>query len=278
VTAIQPPGAIARLRRIPSWQVTLGLALLVLGFLIAAQLQSDGPRAQYASDARTPLVTTAVGLQTQQDALKAQILDLRTQISNLETKGQGSVAAATDLGQRLQDARLAAGLIGLKGPGLVLQLRDSGQTILPGDNPNDYLVSAGDVRTVVEELWLAGAEGVAVNGERITTGTAILDIGGTVLVNSAYLAAPYQVSAIGAPDLLDRLSASVGFKTFVRTRAQAFGIQIDFAEPSEVDLPAYAGTISLRYAQPDPSASALPPPSAGPSAAPSAAPAGSGQP
>jgi len=272
MTVAQPPRAGSRLRRIPGWQVTLGLALLVLGFLIAAQLQSDGPRAQYASDARGPLVQTAVGLQTQQDALKAQILDLRAQISALETKGQGSVAAATDLGQRLQDARLAAGLIGLKGPGLVLQLRDSGQTVLPGDNPNDYLVSAGDVRTVVEELWLAGAEGIAVNGERITTGTAILDIGGTVLVNSAYLAPPYQVSAIGAPDLLDRLSASIGFRAFIRTRAQAFGIQVDFAEPSEVDLPAYAGTIGLRYAQPDPSALPPAPPPASP------APSGSGQP
>ena len=166
------------------------------------------------------------------------------------------MAAATDIGQRLQDARLAAGLIGLQGPGIVLQLRDSQQTVLPGDNPNDYLVSAGDVRIVVEQMWLAGAEGVAVNGERITTGTAILDIGGTVLVNSAYLAPPYQVSAIGPADLLDRLSASAGFRTFIQNRAQAFGIQIDYAEPAEVDLPAYAGTITLRYAQPDPSAAA----------------------
>jgi len=245
------PGARSRLGRIATWQVTLGLALLVLGFVVVAQLQSDGPRAQYASDERGPLVQTAITLQSQQDALKAQILDLRAQISSLETKGQGSEAAATDLGQRLQDARLAAGLIGLEGPGVVLQLRDSGETVLPGDNPNDYLVSADDVRTVVEQLWLAGAEGVAVNGERITTGTAILDIGGTVLVNSAYLAPPYQISAIGPSDLLDRLSASVGFQAFVQNRAQAFGIQIDYAQPSQVSLPAYAGAITLRYAQPD---------------------------
>jgi uncharacterized protein YlxW (UPF0749 family) len=263
VTVQPTPISRSRLRRIPSWQVTLGLALLVLGFVVVAQLQSDGPRALYASDERGPLVQTAIGLQTQQDALKAQILDLRAQISNLETKGQGSVAAASDIGQRLQDARLAAGLIGLQGPGVVLQLRDSQQTVLPGDNPNDYLVSAGDVRIVVEQMWLAGAEGVAVNGERITTGTAILDIGGTVLVNSAYLAPPYQVSAIGPADLLDRLSASAGFRTFIQNRAQPFGIQIDYAEPAEVDLPAYAGTITLRYAQPDPSAAAGQPVPAG---------------
>jgi uncharacterized protein YlxW (UPF0749 family) len=256
VTTVQPPapGPAAlrsRLGRIPSWQITLGIALFVLGLVVVAQLQSDGPRAQYASDERGPLVQTAITLQAQQDALKAQILDLRTQISDLETKGQGSVATATDLGQRLQDARLAAGLIGLQGPGVVIQLRDSGQTVLPGDNPNDYLVSADDVRMVVEQLWLSGAEGIAVNGERITTGTAILDIGGTVLVNSAYLAPPYQISAIGSPDLLDRLTASVGFRTFVENRAQAFGIQVDYAEPADVSLPAYAGTITLRYAQPD---------------------------
>lgn len=256
MTVDSAPARRSRLPRIPSWQITLGLASLVLGFVVVAQLQSDGPRARYASDERGPLVQTAIGLQAQQDSLKAQILALRTQISDLETKGQGSVAAATDLGQRLQDARLAAGLIALEGPGIVLQLRDSDQTVLPGDNPTDYLVSAADVRIVVEQLWLAGAEGVAVNGERITTGTAILDIGGTVLVNSAYLAPPYQISAIGPADLLDRLSASAGFGSFVQNRAQAFGIQIDVAEPSEVSLPAYAGTITLRYAQPDPSAGA----------------------
>jgi uncharacterized protein YlxW (UPF0749 family) len=253
VSARPAAGAGSRLRRVPTWQAALGLALLVLGFLVVAQLQSDGPRSQYATDERGPLVQTAVGLQDQQDDLKAQILTLRNQINDLETKEAGSAAAASDLGLRLQDARLAAGLIGLKGPGVVLQLRDSGQAVLPGDNTNDYLVSAADVRTVVESLWLAGAEGVAVNGERITTGTAILDIGGTVLVNSAYLAPPYQVAAIGPADLFDRLNASAAFQAFVQARAQRFGIQIDVAEPNEVDLPAYAGTISLRYARPDPS-------------------------
>jgi uncharacterized protein YlxW (UPF0749 family) len=72
-------------------------------------------------------------------------------------------------------------------------------------------------------------------------------------VNSAYLAPPYQISAIGPPDLLDRLTASVGFRTFAENRVQAFGIQVDYAEPADVSLPAYAGTITLRYAQPDPS-------------------------
>ncbi len=67
-----------RIRRIPSWQVTLGAALLALGFLIAAQLASEGPRIRYTSLERTPLVETALDLQAQQEALKQQVLDLRT--------------------------------------------------------------------------------------------------------------------------------------------------------------------------------------------------------
>ena len=61
----------------PDWQVTLGAALLGLGFLIAAQLASEGPRVRYTTQERTPLLETATGLQAQQDELKERLLDLR---------------------------------------------------------------------------------------------------------------------------------------------------------------------------------------------------------
>jgi uncharacterized protein YlxW (UPF0749 family) len=239
------------LRSIPSWQVTLGIALLVLGFLIAAQLRSEAPRVRYASNERVPLVETAHGLQDQQDALKQQLLDVRQQIQTLESHGQGSAVVVQSLNERLRQARVAAGLTALQGPGLVLQLKDSSKPVPPGDNPTDYIVSGRDVRTVVEELWLAGAEAVAVNGERITTSTAILDIGGSVLVNAAYLAPPYQVSAIGPTDLFDQVNSSAGFRAFALSRVEAFGIGVGYQEFKDVTLPAYAGTINLRYARPD---------------------------
>ncbi len=120
-----------------------------------------------------------------------------------------------------------------------------------GADERDYLVSGQDVLAVVEELWLAGAEGVAVNGERVTVATAIEDIGGSVLVNSAYLAPPYQVAAIGPADMFDRLTSSPGFVDFVRGRAETFGIGVSYATPDAVDLPAYAGSVNLRFGRPD---------------------------
>ncbi len=88
------------------------------------------------------------------------------------------------------------------------------------------------------------------NGERITASTAIIDIGGSVLVNAAYLTPPYQISAIGPPDLFDQVNGSAGFRDFVRMRVETFGIQVGFAELKDVTIPAYAGTINLRYARP----------------------------
>lgn len=250
----------ARLRSVPSWQVTLGVALLALGFLIATQLQSEGPRIRYTTQERQPLVQTALELQARQDQLKNRILAVRARIQELEQQGKGSAALVKKLNEDLDAAWKAAGLVALEGPGLVLRLSDSEQSAPPGGAGSDFLVTARDIRTVVEELWLAGAEAVAVNGERVTVTTAILDIGGSVLVNSAYLAPPYDVAAIGPPDLYARLSRSGGFIDLVRARAEAFGIRIRFAELPDVAIPAYAGSVNLRYAKPLAPATAAPSP------------------
>ena len=150
-----------------------------LGFLIAAQLASEGPRIRYTSQERTPLVETALDLQAQQDGLKQQILELRSDIEDLEATGEGGATVTQDLNRQLEEARIAAGLVAMTGPGLVIQLSDSSAPAPPDGNDRDYLVSGQDVLAVVEELWLAGAEGVAVNGERVTNATAIVDIGGS---------------------------------------------------------------------------------------------------
>lgn len=241
-----------RLRTVPGWQVTLFGALAALGFLVAAQARGEAPRVRYTTQERAPLVETVGALQAQQDALKQQILDLRERVSAAEAAATGSDQLVRQLNDALMAARVAAGIVALEGPGLVLQLEDSQVPVAPDRSAADYRVSADDIRAVVEELWLAGAEAIAVNDERVVPATAFVDIGGSVLVNSAYLAPPYQVVAIGSADLYDQLVGAPGFVDLVRARADRFGIRISFAEPPSVTVPAYAGSVTLRYARPAP--------------------------
>jgi uncharacterized protein YlxW (UPF0749 family) len=93
---------------------------------------------------------------------------------------------------------------------------------------------------------LAGAEAIAINNERLTTSTAIIDIGGSVLINAAYVAGPFEIRAIGPTDLFKRLSTSPGFDEFVRARRGSFGIGISWAEPASVDVAGFAGSVNLR--------------------------------
>jgi uncharacterized protein YlxW (UPF0749 family) len=240
---------VGRLRRLPSVQVTLAVALLLLGFLVAAQIAAEGPRVRYSTEERSPLIETALGLQTQQEALKAAILDLRRRIGDLEAQDPGAAESLKKLYSQLEDARLEAGLVAVTGKGVAFKLEDGGQ----GGGGVDALVTAHDVRVLVEELWLAGAEGISVNGERIVGSTAIIDIGGSILVNSAYLAPAYTVTAIGPSDLYDRLRSSAAFIQFVQGRVEPSGLKLSVAELDKAELPAFAGTVALRYAQPAPS-------------------------
>ncbi len=235
-----------RIRAIPTWQVTLGVALLALGFLVAAQLAAEGPRIRYTSQERSPLVETALELQRQQDDLKQRIAELRTELQDLERQGQGTTTLVVELNAQLEAARIAAGLLPLTGTGIVLQLADSAQPIPDGANESDYLVTSQDIRTVVAELWLAGAEAISVNGERVTVSTGVLDIGPSILVNSAYLSPPYQIAAIGPPDLIGQLGVSQGWREFIQRRQGTFGLDITFAEPESVSVPAFAGGLVLR--------------------------------
>jgi uncharacterized protein YlxW (UPF0749 family) len=244
----------ARIRAIPSWQVTLGLALLGLGFLVAAQLAAEGPRVRYTTQERSPLIETVLELQRQQEGLADRILDLRAQIQETSQASTGSAALVRELNQQLQAARIAAGLVDLTGTGIVFQLEDSATPTPPGGNDADYRVTALDLRTLVEELWLAGAEAMSINGERLTAASAIVDIGGSVLVNQAYLVPPYQIAAIGPTDLYERLSVSQGYLDFVDARVEGFGIRAAFGEFDQVDVPAFAGTIRLDHARVQPSA------------------------
>jgi uncharacterized protein YlxW (UPF0749 family) len=241
-------GLLARVRRLPSWQITLTAALLVLGFLIAAQLSAEGPRIRYTSQERAPLVETVIGLQDQQNALKDRIRQLRAQIGDLEAQLPGSAALEKTLAADIERARIAGGLVQLTGPGIAFRLEDA--DVAGNASRSDGLVTARDVRTLVEELWLAGAEAVSVNGERMVTTSAILDIGNSILVNNAYLAPPYEIKAIGPADLYDRLTGAASFTEFVGTRIDPAGLRLTFAELDAVTVPAFAGSVSGRYIRP----------------------------
>ena len=140
----------------------------------------------------------------------------------------------------------------LEGPGIVLQLEDSQVPVAPGGSVGDYRVAARDLRPVVEELWLAGAEAIvrerrAGRRRRRPSSTSAASL----LVNSAYLAPPYQVAAIGPADLYDRVSRPrPGSSSSSASGSSRAGSASPSPSTARSGVPAFAGSVTLSAGAP----------------------------
>ena len=163
--------------------------------------------------------------------------------------GSGALRDATST-TRSGRARIAAGLVALEGPGDRPPARRLAGAGPAGRVRADYRVGARDLRPVVEELWLAGAEAVSVNGERVVATTAFVDIGGPVLVNSAYLAPPYQVAAIGPTGPVRRPGLGRPASSSCPGARGPLRDPVLLRGAGQRDRPGLRGSVSLRYARP----------------------------
>jgi uncharacterized protein YlxW (UPF0749 family) len=250
-----------RRRRIASWQGTLAIALLLLGFLIAAQVAAQAPAANYSALERPGLIQTIQDLQRRHDDLAASIVATRSQLAAVRQGGQGRQSDLVALNQQLQQAQLAAGFTAIQGGGGYVYLSDGVPPPGIGGNPADYRVDAADIRTIVNGLWRVGAEAILINKERVVTSTAVVDVGGSILVNSAYVTdgtGQYIISVIGPSDIWTKLSTVDTFRSWMEQRYGPFHLAIQFVPDPKVLVLGYAGTANLHVAQVSPAPSTTP--------------------
>jgi uncharacterized protein YlxW (UPF0749 family) len=232
------------------WAVSIGLGLAVIGFIGAAQWNSSVVREQFTSSAQQVLTGEALDLQSEQEALRDQIADAEARIREFQAEDEGSRTAIERLNQQLTAARLATGLIAVRGPGAVVEIADSNRVVPPGDNPISYIVVVDDLRDIVAALWASGAEAMAINGERLVATSSIYGVGASILVNTAFLSPPFRVEAIGPDELHDRFLAHPAYLGRVARRIDAFGLEFASASQADLSLPAFIGTTRLRWAVP----------------------------
>jgi uncharacterized protein YlxW (UPF0749 family) len=110
-----------------------------------------------------------------------------------------------------------------------------------------------DLALLVDGLWAAGAEAVAINGQRLTSVSAIRNSGPAIEVNSIGIAPPYTVTAIGdRGELAANLLETPSGLAFV-SLANQYGFRYDIDNVTDIRLPAGPGSLrELRSARYDP--------------------------
>jgi uncharacterized protein YlxW (UPF0749 family) len=234
----------------PQWAVSIAAALAVVGFVGYAQWNGSPERAQFTTSVQQVLAGQVADLEREQADLRAQIATDEAQVQKYQAASTTSSSALAEVNRQLGDARLAAGLTRLSGPGMVVEIADSKRIVPEGENPANYIVLVDDLRDIVAALWASGAEGISINGERLVATSSIYAVGASILVNTAFLSPPFRIEAIGSTGLMDRFLVNPAYLVRVAQRIDVFGLEFATAVSDKLELPAFIGNTRFRWAVP----------------------------
>ena len=205
-----------------------------MGALLAVQVRTWEPT---RASIRFRLRTTA---EEQLGKQHEQIQDLQKRLTKYENAASNEKALLKVMNDELQAYKLTLGVTKVTGPGILLLLDDS--SLGRGKIESKFLaeislVHSSDLVEVANELWAAGAEAVAIGGQRITANTAIRCAGPVVQVNGVAVPSPYQILAIGDPEVL---TSALNMRGGVLDMMKSYGYQVKLVQKTEIVLPPVA--------------------------------------
>lgn len=253
--AAHPDAPVGRTRTVGVLVLTVLLGLVVTAATLALRQPSPS-----AVEARALLLGQIKDETASADEAQRSISATSAQLTAL----QEQVLAGEDprLLSRLQQDASASGVVAVTGPGLRVELSDAPAADGQDEPDLDHRVQDVDLQVVVNGLWAAGAEAVAINGTRLTTTTAIRSAGSAVLVDLVAMSSPYDVDAIGDSATLQTQLALGSAGQHLATLRDTYDIGVAVSARTDLRLPG-TGQVTLRYAStPAPTSSATPSPSA----------------
>jgi uncharacterized protein YlxW (UPF0749 family) len=231
--------------------LVLPIILLVMGFLVSAAVVRERSHEERLPRQTAELVDLIRRRQTTIRTLSGDVDELSAELAQAQEAGaRESVRVRRVLGM-VGQLRAPAGLEAVQGPGVTVELADSPDAPRTRGESTDFRIQDVDLRLVVNALWAAGAEAVAVNGRRVTATTAIRQAGDAVLVNFHAVSSPYRVRAIGEPaELRSRtLGSDIGRQFAVWT--EVYGLGFGVREAEAVTVPSLSSSADLRWARPE---------------------------
>lgn len=174
-------------------RVALAVFVALVGFLLTAQVRSQrSVTSLLEAESEEDLTRIFASLNEESAGLRDEIAGLRLELARLESSAAGERVAREGARRELSQLEILAGLVPVKGPGVVVRITD------PEDEFDFELLL-----DLVQELRDAGAEALSVNGRRVGAATAFSSLRGRLTVGGVPVDAPYEVEAIGDPDTLE---------------------------------------------------------------------------
>lgn len=217
--------------------------IVVFGILVTTAAVQTSANADITDASRETLIQR---INTERDQVEGQ----QQSIANLQDdtiKLQSELDILTEdqavATARMRRLEVSTGYLPVRGEGVRVTVRDP---VNPAD-PTE-LVRDEDLAWLVDGLWRAGAEAIAINDQRLNMLGSIRNVGPAVKVNSLPVNPPYVVLAIGDTRTLQAnlLDTTHGQRFF--DLADQLGFEVNMQNDDELQLPAARGP-ALLYAR-----------------------------
>lgn len=174
-------------------------------------------------------------LNSKNKELEEKIKDLDKNISVYNQSVREKVNAPKLIQDELKQTERYLGYTNAEGEGLSITLSDN-------DNKSiDY----NDLLMLVNQLWIAGAEAVSVNDERIVSTTEIVPVEGkNIFINTKKQSSPYIIKAIGNKK---HLESALTVKNGFINEMLANGKSIKYKVEDKIEIPKYKSEIKLKF-------------------------------
>ncbi len=179
-----------------------GIVALVFGGMVAVQYHNAvlGGVAFWSSSPDVASVETRLRAVEMYNAnLRQQIASYSKKVTLLQATAIARGGMTAVLERKIHAMNVLNGTMPLSGPGVEVIISDSKMSKL---DRAAFLTHDWDLRSVINELFVAGADAVAINNARITAQTGVFCIGPVVRVGSVRLGPPFVVKAIGPANVL----------------------------------------------------------------------------
>jgi len=210
--------------------------LVLFGLLIVTMVLETNRAAPAVQEERDQLIAHIHDESQEVDALRDRATSLQNDVARLEDRVLSRSRAGQSLETRLRRLSVLTGVTPVTGPGMVITVDDAPNAA--ADRSGQVLDS--DLQKLVNALWVAGAEAVSIDGQRITSRSAIRGAGSAITVNYRSLTTPYVIRAVGNPDTLPaRLLETEGGRAWLDLQVN-FGIRFTTETRRSMTVPGRA--------------------------------------
>jgi uncharacterized protein YlxW (UPF0749 family) len=216
------------------WAARLSLTAVCvgLGLLLAVQFRTQNTVRQMAPEEGWEFVVAElIGSNAR---LRGQIKAFQTQLAELQDSEAGGVILES-LVNEVNRLRIANGLVEVSGEGV--------EVVMAGP------ITVLDLHDLINELRNAGAEAIALNGQRIVAWSAISTDGEHVMVDGQPVYAPYHLQAIGDAHTLEIALARPGGLASLLEQGDR-GVSTTVDRRDKLTLPVYTQPFQFAYARP----------------------------